>query len=247
MKHRSLMAGAFGLVAAAVMCVAPASPMFPGAALAAAADLNPSVNGPLQGQTLIQALRQGGLILWMRHGARDSRSGDVSDQQAAAHDCVSQSQLTAEGEAQAREVGAALRTVLVPVETVYVARLCRTEASGKLLGVAPVVEDSRLDEATTWTDRGGDEAYRKAIAAFLATRPPAGKNLVAVTSQLTISDPRPKGLADLGPAEIVVLKPSPAEAPEVLARIRPSDWQSLERLRNEKQLPSIRSHRGFPR
>jgi hypothetical protein len=45
-------------------------------------------SGPLQDAALVQALRTGGLLLWMRHTERDDRSGTVTPEQAANHDCA---------------------------------------------------------------------------------------------------------------------------------------------------------------
>jgi hypothetical protein len=46
------------------------------------------ITGPLQDAALVQALRTGGLVLWMRHTERDDRSGTVTPEQAANHDCA---------------------------------------------------------------------------------------------------------------------------------------------------------------
>ncbi len=140
------------------------------------------------------------LIIWMRHGARDDRAGDVSDAQAATHNCAQQSRLTAQGQAQARKVGGGMRSLGLPIAAVHAARICRTESTARLLDVGPVTTDTRLDEASTWHDRGGNAAYQKAVFAILSTQPPPGQAVVEVTSKLTIPSPQPGVLAALGPA-----------------------------------------------
>jgi hypothetical protein len=55
------------------------------------------ISGSVPGAALVQALRAGGLMLWMRHTERDTRSGTVIPEQAASHDCAAQSMLTATG------------------------------------------------------------------------------------------------------------------------------------------------------
>lgn len=188
-----------------------------------------AISGPLQGQALVRAFRRGGLILWMRHGTRDDHSGDVSDQQAAAHNCAQQSQLTQAGQAQAREVGAGIRALNLPIAAVHTARLCRTEATGRLLNVGQVTDDARLDEATTWTDRGGDAAYQKAVLSILSSTPLAGTDVVEVTSKLTIPHAQPPVLAQLGAGEVAVFRPNPNGSPQLLARIGHAAWPSLAR------------------
>jgi len=189
-----------------------------------------AIVGPVRGRALLRALRRGGLILWMRHGARDERSGLVSDAQAAAHDCAKQSRLTAKGEAQARAVGAGMRALKLPIAAVYAARLCRTEATARLLDVGPVKVDARLDEASTWRDRGGDAAYETAVLDLLSMPPPAGQNVAMVSSKLTVHHPHPAVLAELGTAEVAVFRPRPGNMPQLLARIGPRAWTKLVQL-----------------
>jgi len=188
-----------------------------------------AVAGIVTGAALVDKLRQGGLILWMRHGERDNRAGDESDAQAAAHDCAKQSQLTAKGRTQAQTVGAGIRALNLPIAEAHPARLCRTEATARLLNVGPVATDSRLDEASTWHDRGGDAAYEKAVFNILSTQPPAGQDVVEVTSKLTTPNPEPAVLATLGPAEIAVFKPGSNGQPQLLARIGWKAWHRLEK------------------
>jgi hypothetical protein len=186
--------------------------------------------GTITPKQLVAGLRQGGLILWMRHGERDSRSGDVSDAQAVEHNCAEQSALTEVGVAQARAVGEGIRSLKLPIGTVYAARLCRTQITAESLGLGPVILDSRLDEATTWTDRGGDAAYESAIIGLISAAPPVGQNIVEVTSQLTTKDPQPSVLAVTGAAETVVFRPKLGGSAEVVARIGRDAWPALLRL-----------------
>ncbi|WP_353226142.1 histidine phosphatase family protein [Salinisphaera hydrothermalis] len=186
-----------------------------------------AVVGTVTGQALLRRLQRGGLILWIRHGARDDRPGDVSDAQAAAHNCAEQSRLTAQGKAQARAVGAGMRELNLPIAAVHAARLCRTRATARLLNVGPVKTDASLDEASTWHDRGGDAAYQQAVFKLLSTTPPKGKDILDVTSKLTVPNPRPPVLAALGPAEVAVFAPNPGGQPQLLARIGRKAWRQL--------------------
>ncbi|NMH96179.1 histidine phosphatase family protein [Pseudonocardia acidicola] len=235
-------AALLGIAGLAVVGCSPsdaASSSLPSSSTAMPTAVAPAgIAGPVQGQALVSALRQGGLILWMRHTARDSRSGDVSDQQAGAHDCAQQSELTPEGVSQARAVGEGMRSLGLPIAAVHTARLCRTQATAQQLDVAPVTDDARLDEATTWTDRGGDSAYQQAVAAILATPPPAGRDVVDVTSLLTIPNARPAVLAELGEGEVAVFRPHPDGGPELLVRIGRDAWPALVRAASNTPVPA---------
>ena len=185
------------------------------------------ITGPVQGAALVQALRQGGLLLWMRHTERDTRSGTVTPEQAASHDCAAQSMLTATGRQHAEQIGAALRALHLPIAAVRTGRLCRTEETGQLLNIAPVTDDDRLDASSTWVNRGGADAEQRATLQILSEPPPAGKDVVLISSALDIPHAQPAVLHDLGPGETAVFRPGPAGNAALLARIGESAWPTL--------------------
>jgi hypothetical protein len=185
------------------------------------------ITGPLQGATLVHALRAGGVLLWMRHTERDNRSGTVTPEQAASHDCAAQSQLSTIGRHHATQIGAALRALRLPIAAVRTARLCRTEDTGRLLNIAPVTDDDRLDASSTWVNRGGAAAEQHATLQVLSEQPPPGKDIVLISSALDIPHAQPAVLGDLGPGETAVFRPGPAGQATLLARIGESAWPTL--------------------
>ncbi len=199
----------------------PTSPAAPGKIGAA------EITGPVHGAALVRALREGGLLLWMRHTERDERSGTVTPEQAANHDCATQSELTAIGRQHAEQIGAAMRALNLPIAAVRTARLCRTETTGRLVNLVPVTDDDRLDASSTWANRGGVAAEQRATLQVLSEQPPAGKDLVLISSALDIRQPQPAVLRDLGPGETAVFRPGPAGKATLLARIGESAWPTL--------------------
>lgn len=200
----------------------------PSGAAAGPGAIGPSeITGSLQGTALVRALRAGGLLLWMRHTERDTRSGVVTPQQAASHDCAAQSELTPTGRQHAEQIGSAMRALRLPITAVHTARLCRTLTTGRLLRVAPVSEDARLDASSTWVNRGGAAAQQRATLQVLSEAPPAGTDLVLVSSALDIPQPQPEVLRDLGPGEVAVFRPGPPGKATLLARIGELAWPAL--------------------
>lgn len=185
------------------------------------------ITGPLQGAPLVQALRKGGLLLWMSHTERDDRSGTVTPEQANSHDCAAQSDLTDVGRQHAKQIGAAIRALHLPIAGVRTARLCRAQTTGRLLRVAPVTDDARLDAASTWVNRGTAAAQQRATLQILSEAPPAGTNVVLLSSALDIPSSQPAVLHDLGPGETIVFRPGPAGNATLLARIGESAWPAL--------------------
>lgn len=185
------------------------------------------IAGPVQGAALVRALHDGGLVLWMRHTERDDRSGTVTPAQAASHDCAVQSELTPTGRQHAAQIGALMRALNLPIAAVHTARLCRTETTGRLLNLAPVTDDDRLDASSTWIDRGGAAAEQRATLQALSEQPPPGKDVVLISSALDIPQPQPTVLHDLGPGETAVFRPGPPGTATLLARIGESAWPTL--------------------
>ncbi|MBV9164031.1 MAG: hypothetical protein JO281_21355 [Pseudonocardiales bacterium] len=183
--------------------------------------------GPVRGTALVRALREGGLLLWVRHTERDNRPGTVTPEQAANHDCAAQSELSATGRQHAEEIGGAMRALQLPIGAVHTARLCRTETTGRLLNIAPVTDDDRLDASSTWANRGGAAAEQHATLQVLSEQPPAGKDVVLISSALDIPQPQPAVLRDLNPGETAVFRPGPAGKATLLARIGESAWPTL--------------------
>jgi hypothetical protein len=171
-------------------------------------------------------MRQGGLLLWVRHTDRDNRSGTVPPEQAANHDCAAQSELTPTGRVQAQQIGTAIRALQLPIEAVRTARLCRTEDVGRLLHLGLVTDDPRLDASSTWTNRGGAPAEQAATLQVLDQAPAPGTNLVLVSSMLDIPNAQPAVLAHLGSGETAVFRPGP-NGGTLLARIGASAWSQL--------------------
>jgi hypothetical protein len=206
----------------------PSTSQTPSATTAQPPTIDPTeITGPLQGAALVQTLRQGGVLLWMRHTERDTRSGTVTPEQAANHDCAAQSMLTAAGRQHAAQIGAALRALQLPIAAVRTGRLCRTEQTGQLLNIAPVTDDDRLDASSTWVSRGGAAAEQRATLQVLSQPPPAGEDVVLISSALDIPHAQLVVLHDLGRGETAVFRPGPPGQATLLARIGESAWPTL--------------------
>jgi hypothetical protein len=96
-----------------------------------------------------------------------------------------------------------------------------------LLKIAPVTDDDRLDASSTWVNRGGAAAEQHATLQVLSELPPAGKDVVLISSALDIPQPQPTVLRDLGPGETAVFRPGPAGKATLLARIGESACPKL--------------------
>jgi hypothetical protein len=186
------------------------------------------ITGLVHGAALVRALREGGLLLWMRHTERDERSGTVTQEQAVNHDCATQSELTTLGRQHAEQIGAAMRAVNLPIAAVRTARLCRTETTGRLVNLAPATDDDRLDASSTWANRGGAAAEQRATLQVLSEQPPTGTDLVLISSALDIPQPQPAVLRDLDPGETAVFRPGQVSP---MSPQDPHEWHECQEHR----------------
>ena len=99
-----------------------------------AGDTAPKLNGP----ALMQELQKGGHIIYFRHGiTAESGEKDVAD--AELGDCAVQRNLSDAGQAQTKAIGAALKTMQIPIGKVYASPYCRCLASARnMFGKAAV-------------------------------------------------------------------------------------------------------------
>ena len=164
----------------------------------------------LKGALLVEALRKGGFVLYMRH----AETGVVTEK-------CDQSNLSATGEVQARAVGAAVRELNIPVGMVRSSQPCRTGDSARLLGLGKVeiTEDLNPVPPRPGFDIGAARARR------LAEKPAAETNTVLV-SHLHGSANKEEWL-QLEMAEIIVFRPDGNGHTEPVARIRAAGWSAL--------------------
>jgi hypothetical protein len=86
---------------------------------------------PLAGRALVDALRGGGYVLYLRHTATDFGENDAA--MTTFEDCSKQRNLTDAGRAEARAIGAALRELKIPIGAVLASPYCRTLETGRLV------------------------------------------------------------------------------------------------------------------
>jgi phosphohistidine phosphatase SixA len=175
----------------------------------------------LEGQELIEALRQGGLVVLMRHMSTDSfvpGEGTHDDQ-----DCASQRNLDEQGRQAARDVGAAFKSLGIPVGMVSTSPYCRCVDTGKLaFGKGTPSEDLAVFDELPGPEK---EARGKLIRKLLNTAPVDGSNTIMITHTGTLLysfglQTRPEGIAH-------VFRPAEFGNAIYLGRVTPEEWSAL--------------------
>ncbi|MFL6565089.1 MAG: histidine phosphatase family protein [Burkholderiales bacterium] len=179
-------------------------------ACGAAAQVDPAI---------VEKLREGGLVLYMRHTSTDFSQNDAAMTTYA--DCVHQRNLTEKGRAEAREIGAHLKRLAIPVGQVLASPFCRTMETARLVfGDAQAMNEVRGGPAQPDDPRRYD-ALRK----LLSTPVAKGENrIISSHGNPFHAVAGPPYLAE---GEIAVVRPEGAMRFSVIARIRPQDWSDL--------------------
>ena len=165
----------------------------------------------ITGQSLVDALRGGGYVLYLRH----AKQGKFTE-------ACTESNLSPEGEAQARQVGAALRHLRIPVGSVRASTLCRASDTARALDVGPVEITSALNPTTP-----ADKEIHAARLALLAEVPRAGTNTILVSHFQNSANQGERIVADF--VEAIVYRPDGKGGAAVVARVRRDDWAALGR------------------
>src|SRR5262245_24244372 len=151
-----------GAVVGMLLLVGPLFPLWAGA------------QRPLTGSELLDALRQGGFVIFFRHGAAETseRLVTLDALPPALRDChAAQRPLTERGVTEMRAVGAAFRALGVPVGQVLASPTCRTvETAWYAFGRVDGFEPDLMQMP------GAPETVRR----LLTTPPKPGTNTVIV-------------------------------------------------------------------
>ena len=169
-----------------------------------------AAGGAQANDSLWSLLREGGHAVLIRHAATEPGLGDPPNFRLG--DCATQRNLSAEGRAEARRLGAAFRERKVPVERVLSSAWCRCQDTARLaFGEYEVW--APLNSFFADSSRGPPQT--RALLERLAGMP-ARSNLVLVTHQVNIT-----AATGVFPAsgEMVVVRPGGREGVEVVGRM----------------------------
>lgn len=173
----------------------------------------------------LEALRQGGYVLYMRHGNTDNSRPDRAPQ-VDLSDCSTQRPLNEEGRRVTAEVGRAIRQARIPLGEIFVSPLCRAKESAQ----AAFGKDFQVHEQLMYTANLTSEQKKPILATtrkLLSEPVPAGVNRVIVAHAPNMADlmgffVKPEGT-------VVVIRPRGNGEFEYVASIHPRLWPELLR------------------
>jgi phosphohistidine phosphatase SixA len=177
------------------------------------------VTTPLTGQALIDALRQGGYVLYFRHAATDQSQADTDT--GNFENCAAQRNLTEQGRADARAISEAFKALHLPVGTVLSSQYCRTRETAQLaFGHLETTE-----ELTGFPSNLSQERIA-ALRRLLSSPPLAGTNTVLVAHGFNIQNTAQLLLQE---GEAAIFAPSGSDF-TLIARVKPNEWRAFVAL-----------------
>jgi len=174
---------------------------------------------------LMQKIRQGGYVLYMRHGYTDNSRPDRFPN-IDLNDCNTQRPLSDAGRILMKQVGQAIRKAQIPLNEILVSPMCRTRESAEL-AIGNKFDSS---EPLMYSANMTSEEKKPRIAALkkiLAAAVKPGGNRLLIAHAPNMDDLigffiKPEGT-------IIVFSQTGPEGFEYQASIHPDDWDRLDR------------------
>jgi phosphohistidine phosphatase SixA len=184
---------------------------------------NAEFKDKLSGKALLNALKQGGHVIYFRHAQTEK---DYADQvKAVMGDCSTQRMLSEAGWKQAKTIGEAFRKYAIPVDKVISSQYCRAWQTADLaFGKYEKNADLNFPKAEDYTPEQTAQ-MKTQLTPMLTAVPAKATNTVIVGHDdlfeaATGIYPDPQGMA-------YVVKPNGKGGFELIANMLPEEWAKL--------------------
>jgi broad specificity phosphatase PhoE len=181
------------------------------------------------------ALRQGGYVIVLRHGA--TNPGQTDAVPVNFNDPSKQRQLSDQGRSVAKSIGESMRKLRIPIAAVQTSLYFRAVETGRLLGFGDVSSTGDLAEVGGANASGmgmgqpmsPDEINRRtaALRKLAATAPQAGSNVILVTHKPNLVEAFGKDWSDVREGEASIFKPDGNGGYMLVARVQADEWSKL--------------------
>jgi phosphohistidine phosphatase SixA len=190
----------------------------------------PAYSETAPGSEWIAALRAGGHVIVLRHGA--TRTDQADTDPLNLKDVAKQRQLTDDGRAQARTIGESMRKLKIPVGQVMTSMFQRAVDTGTLLGFGAVAQSADISEGGLVVTPVENNRRTEALRKLAATVPPSGINVLLVSHKPNILDAFGKDWFDVREGEASIFKPDGAGSYKLVARVQAGEWAKLAQSMN---------------
>jgi phosphohistidine phosphatase SixA len=175
-------------------------------------------------KALATALRAGGHVILVRHGATFPDQADTDPLHP--ENIAAQRQLNDNGKALAKAFGDALRQGGIPVGKVCTSLFNRAYQTGVLAGFTDIEKTADLTEGGLVVSPNENNRRAEALRKLLAVAPKAGTNTVLISHKPNIIDALGKDWFEVKEGEASIFRPENGKY-VLVARVQMTDWPRI--------------------
>jgi len=192
--------------------------------LLAAISLTAPILAAADDKDVASALRAGGLVIVVRHGATFPDQADTDPFHP--DNIAAQRNLNDKGKALAKAFGDALRQIGVPVGKVYTSLFNRAYETAVLAGFGDIEKTADLTEGGLVVSPNENNRRADALRKMLGTAPRAGTDTIIITHKPNIVDALGKDWFDVKEGEASIFRPENGRY-QLIARVQMDEWPRL--------------------
>jgi broad specificity phosphatase PhoE len=182
-----------------------------------------------EGLAVVKLLQAGGYVVVFRHGATNRDQADTDPLNL--DNVAKQRQLSERGRQVARDVGAAFKTLQIPLGGVYTSRFYRAVETGRLVSGKDVIATADVSEGGQVVTPIENDRRAEAFRKLVATPPAPGTNTLIVSHKPNILDAFGKDWFDVREGEASVFRPDGAGKYVLVGKLQATDWLDLAKTR----------------
>ena len=175
-------------------------------------------------KALATALRAGGHVILVRHGATFPDQADTDPFHP--ENIAAQRNLNDNGKALAKSFGEALRQAGVPVGKAYTSNFNRAYETATLAGFTDIEKTADLTEGGLVVSPNENNRRAEALRKLLAAAPKAGTNTVLISHKPNIIDALGKDWFEVKEGEASIFRPENGKY-VLVARVQMADWPRI--------------------
>jgi broad specificity phosphatase PhoE len=173
---------------------------------------------------LVQALRGGGLVIVVRHGATFADQADTDPLHP--DNIAAQRKLNDKGIAAAKAFGQAFRQIGVPIGKVYTSQFDRAYQTAVHAGFNEAEKTADLTEGGLVVSPNENNRRAAAFRKLLGTAPADGANTLVITHKPNILDALGKDWFEVKEGEASIFRPANGNY-TLIARVQMDDWPRI--------------------
>ena len=197
---------------------------FAAAGLLAVSPMAASTAARADDKDIANALRAGGLVIVVRHGATFADQADTDPLHP--ENIAVQRNLNDKGKAAAKTFGEALRQIGAPVGKVYSSLFNRAYETAVLAGFSDIEKTADLTEGGLVVSPNENNRRAQALRKMVSTPPKSGTNTIIVTHKPNILDALGKDWFEVKEGEASIFRPENGTY-QLVARVQMDEWPRL--------------------